>query len=78
MKKRRTPGVYGLGHDQIDQLVQMVRVGFGDQISRPEFTDRMLALFEDIAGFETLPQRRRQQHLRTLWQSYESACRDPK
>ena len=65
--------MYQLENDQLDQLVQIVRDESGDNLTRPEFTDAMLKLFEDIAGFETLPRKLSQRYLKILWQSYQTA-----
>lgn len=65
--------MYRLENDQLDQLVQIVRDESGDNLTRPEFTDAMLQLFENIAGFETLPRRLSQRYIKILWQSYQTA-----
>jgi len=78
MNGRTTPHLYGLGRDQIRQLIQIARDESGDGLTRAHFEERVLALFEDIAGFDTLPQKRCQRLLSILWQSYESARRPPK
>ena len=69
--------MYQLENDQLDQLVQIVRDESGDNLTRPEFTDAMLKLFEDIAGFETLPRKLSQRYLKILWQSYQTGHRAP-
>ena len=38
---------YRLADDHIDRLVQIVRDESGDNLTRPEFTDAMLKLFEE-------------------------------
>ena len=45
---------HGLADDHIDRLVKIVRDESGDHLTRPDFTEAILKLFEDIAGFETL------------------------
>jgi hypothetical protein len=77
MNTRSAPDAHGLTSDQIKRLVAIVRGEAGDGLTRADFNERLLLLFEDVAGFETLPQQRRRQHLGTLWQSYESARRAP-
>lgn len=70
--------MYQLEADQLNSLIQIIREQSGDTLSRAEFNDRMLQLFEDIAGFETLPGKLTQRYLKILWQSYQSAHRAPK
>ena len=65
--------MYRLADDQIDRLVQIVRDESGDNLTRPEFTEAMLKLFEDLAGFETLPGARSRKYLKLLWLRYQIA-----
>ena len=65
--------MYRLTQEQIGALVQIARDESGDNLTRPEFTDLMLKLFEDIAGFETLPATLRRKYLKLLWMRYEIA-----
>jgi hypothetical protein len=69
--------MYRLSGDQMDRLVQIVREELGDKLSCAEFTDVMLRLFEDIAGFETLPRKASQRYLKILWQNYPTGHRAP-
>ena len=69
--------MYRLESDQLNNLVEIIREQSGDTLSRTDFTDAMLRLFEDIAGFETLPRRLAQRYLKILWQSYQSGRRGP-
>jgi len=70
--------VYQLKLDQINSLIEIIREESGDNLSRVDFNDRMLQLFEDIAGFETVPRKLSQQYLKILWQSYQATHRAPK
>ena len=65
--------MHQLEDDQLNTLVEIIREQSGDTLSQPEFADAMLQLFENIAGFETLPRKHSQRYLRILWQSYQSA-----
>ena len=65
--------MYRLTQDQIETLVQIVSQEMGITLSRPEFTEQMLLLFEDIAGFETLPAQLRRKYLKLLWLRYQIA-----
>jgi hypothetical protein len=69
--------MYQLENDQLKTLVEMIRERSGDALSRADFDDAMLRLFEDIAGFETLPRKVAQWYLKILWQSYQTAHRAP-
>lgn len=69
--------MYQLENDQLNTLAQIIREELGDKLSRAEFNDEMLKLFEDIAGFETLPCKISQRYLKILWQSYQTARRVP-
>ena len=69
--------MYRIASDQMERLVQIIREQSGDMLSRADFNDTMLQLFEDIAGFETLPRKLAQRYLKILWQSYQSANRAP-
>ena len=68
--------MYRLTQDQIETLVQIARDDSGDRLTRLEFTDAMLKLFEDIAGFETLPAAQSRKYLKLLWLRYQVACRN--
>lgn len=70
--------MHRISDDDLVRLVQIIREESGDRLSWPEFTDAMLHLFEDIAGFETLPRKESQRYLKILWQSYETARRAPR
>ena len=67
-----------LNRDQIDMLVRIVREDLGDSVARSQFNESMLLIFENIAGFEALPQRASRLLLDKLWQEYRAACRTRK
>ena len=56
-------------------LVRIIREDSGDTVSRPEFNDLMLLIFESIAGFEVLSTRASTRLLGRLWKEYRAACR---
>lgn len=64
--------------DQIDSLIEIIREESGDNLSRAAFTEGALQLFEDIAGFETLPDDQSRRYINILWQGYRLAIRAPK
>ena len=69
--------MYQLENDQLNRLVEIIREQSGDTLSRADFNDTMLLLFENIPGFETLPRKLAQRYLKILWQSYQSGRRAP-
>ena len=69
--------MYQLENDQLNTLVEIIREKSGDTLSRAQFSDAMLQMFENIAGFETLPQKLAQRYLKILWQSYQTTQRAP-
>ena len=68
MNSKKSSRLRQLTRDQIDMLVRIVREDSGDNVSRSGFNKSMLLIFENIAGFESLPQRASKQLLATLWQ----------
>jgi hypothetical protein len=69
--------VHRLASDQMNRLLEIIREQSGDKLSRAEFTDAMLQMFENIAGFETLPATLRRKYLKLLWLRYQIDCRPP-
>jgi hypothetical protein len=49
---------------------------FGPGLTRTEFNDVMLWLFESIAGIEALPSKLTQWYLTLLWSTYRRAIGD--
>ena len=60
-----------LTDEQIECLAAVVVEDFGPDLSRTQFNDVVLLLFEDVAGFEAVPQKRLAEHLRSLWIVYQ-------
>lgn len=56
--------------DQIEQLANAILDDHGPGLTQTQFNDVMLALLEDIAGFEVISQRRLGRILRTMWSVY--------
>ena len=71
-----TQSMHTLDDEQIGTLVSVAMEDFGPDLTRIEFNDVMLWLFESIAGFETLPSKLRQWYLRLIWSKYQQAIRD--
>jgi hypothetical protein len=73
MQSTDTQSLHALGDDEIARLVSIALEEFGAELTRSQFNDVMRALFEHIAGLETLPAKRRQQYLKLLWLKYQQA-----
>lgn len=54
-------------------LVMVVRQEFGAGLTRKQFDEVMLAIFEHIPGFETLPRKRNVRYREILWSRYQQA-----
>jgi len=59
-----------LSDDELSRLVVIVVDQFGMGLTRKEFNDVVLALFENIAGLETIPVTTARQYLNVLWSKY--------
>ena len=68
-----TQSLHTLNDEQLAILVSVALEEFGPGLTRTQFNEVMLALFEHIAGFETLPRERQQQYLSLLWLKYQQA-----
>lgn len=62
--------MYSLTADQEQQLVEILVEEFGEGMDFENFTDALLGLLEDIAGFETTPQTVIDQLIQQLWSKY--------
>jgi hypothetical protein len=62
-----------LSDDEMGRLVSIASEEFGCTLNRGRFNEVMLALFEHIAGLETLPRKRSQRYLQLLWLKYQQA-----
>jgi hypothetical protein len=65
--------IQSLSDDEIGRLVSIALEEFGQGFNRTQFNEAMLALFENIAGLETLPRKRSQRYLQLLWLKYQQA-----
>jgi|GEM_PF-4219417 len=75
MKSQKSSRQRQLTRDQVSMLVHIIREDSGDNVSRPEFNDSILLIFENIAGFESLSARASTRLVSRLWQEYRAACR---
>jgi hypothetical protein len=62
-----------LSDDELGRLVSIALEEFGQGLNRSQFNEVMLALFEQIAGLETLSRKRSQRYLQLLWLKYQQA-----
>lgn len=60
-----------LTSDQLGILVRIIADESGLTLSRQQFNDSVLQLFENIAGFERLSARQVTRYMRTMWIAYE-------
>ena len=56
--------------EQKQQLVEILKEEFGTGLTLEEFTDALLGLLEDIAGFETAKQTTINTLTQQLWSKY--------
>ena len=56
--------------EQKQELVQIINEEFGVGMALEDFTEALLSLLEDVAGFETASQRTLNQLTQQLWSQY--------
>ena len=62
--------MYTLTAEQKQQLVEILIEEFGDELEFDDFTDALLGLLDDIAGFETAPQSVIDKLTQQIWRKY--------
>lgn len=62
--------MYSLTADQEQQLVEILVEESGEGMDFDNFTDALLGLLEDIAGFETASQTVIDQLVQQIWRKY--------
>jgi hypothetical protein len=70
MASSDTQSPHALSDEQIERLAAVVVDEFGPGLTRTQFNDVVLALFEDIAGLEVLTKHQQHAHLRSMWVTY--------
>jgi hypothetical protein len=65
--------IESLSDDEMCCLVSITLEEFGSGLNRTRFNEVMLALFDQIAGLETLSRKRSLQYLKLLWLKYQQA-----
>jgi hypothetical protein len=68
-----TQSLHRLNDDEMGRLVSMALDEVGAGLTRTQFNEVMLALFEHIAGLETLSHKRSVRYLKILWSKYRQA-----
>ena len=68
-----TQSPHTLSDAQMAILVAVVLQEFGAGLIQAQFNEVMLAIFEHIPGFETLPHRLSVRYRRILWSKYQQA-----
>ena len=62
--------MHTLTTEQKQTLVEIINEKFGSHLEFDEFADAMCGLFEDIAGFETIPESKSHRLVNQLWRKY--------
>jgi hypothetical protein len=74
MDSSDTQSPHTLNDDEMGRLVSIALEEFGRGLTRTQFNEVMLALFEHIAGLETLSHKRQVRYLKILWLKYRQAA----
>jgi hypothetical protein len=67
------PDTHSLSDDEMERLASIALKEFGPGLNRTQFNEVMLALYEHIAGLETLTCKRRRRYLHLLRLKYQQA-----
>lgn len=67
--------LHALTDEQAERLAAVIVDEFGGRLTRRQFNGIVLALFEDIAGFETLSRKRATRHVNAIWRVYQRFSR---
>lgn len=59
-----------LSDDELDRLVEIVIEDFGSDLSRDQFAEVALTLFDDMPGFEVITTKKANRYLAALWRCY--------
>ena len=62
-----------LNDDEMGRLVSIAAEEFGLGLTRSQFNEVMLALFEHVAGLEMMPATKARRYLGILWSKYQQA-----
>ena len=61
-----------LTDDQLDRLVEIVIEDFGSDLSRDQFAEVAMTLFDDMPGFEVITAKQASRYLAALWRRYRA------
>ena len=64
--------------DQKHTLLYVVNEQFGSRLKFDEFAEAVFALFENIAGFETIPRQSANRCVNQLWRKYHGQQKGPR
>ena len=67
--------LHALTGEQIERLATILVEDFGPGLSRTQFDNVVLLMFEDVAGFEVMPPSQAAEHVRNLWITYRRLVR---
>jgi len=70
MDSSDTQSAHTLTDEQLTILASVVLQEFGPRLTHPQFDEVVLAIFEHIPGFETLPTKRSIHYRRYIWVKY--------
>ena len=62
--------MHTLTTEQRKSLIDIINEKFGSHLEFEESADAMFGLFENIAGFETIPQQTANRFVNQLWRKY--------
>jgi len=68
--RERASTMYTLTADQKQQLAEILVEEFGEGMEFEDFTEALLGLLDDIAGFETAPQSVIDKLTQQIWRKY--------
>jgi hypothetical protein len=61
-----------LNDDELDRLIEIVIEDFGSDLSRDQFADVALTLFDDMPGFEVITTKQTNRYVVALWRRYRA------
>ena len=70
--------LHTLTSDEKQSLLDIVNEQFGSHLDFEQFADVMLGLFENVAGFETIPRATANRFVHQLWRKYyeQNRCQE--
>ena len=62
----------GLNDDELERLIDVVIEQFGSTLDRRQFDEVVMALFDDLAGLESITTKKTNQYIAALWRCYRA------